>query len=64
MDIGAPPQHRASHGDAGRAERRALVERFHEKYPRLATLWGGRAMPANRVMCKIAPERVKIRGLA
>ena len=45
-------------------ERRALVERFHEKYPRLATLWGGRAMPANRVMFRIAPERVKSWGLA
>ena len=54
----------------GRAEflgdgsgRRALIERFHEKYPRLATLWGGRAMPANRVMFRIAPERVKSWGL-
>lgn len=45
-------------------ERRALIERFHEKYPRLASLWGGRAMPANRVMFKIAPERVKSWGLA
>jgi len=54
----------------GRAEfledgpaRRALVERFHAKYPRLAGLWGGRAMPANRVMFKIAPERLRIWGL-
>ena len=45
-------------------ERRALIERFHEKYPRLAALWGGRAMPANRVMFRIAPERVKSWGLA
>jgi len=45
-------------------ERRALIERFHEKYPRLASLWGGRAMPANRVMFRIAPERVKGWGLA
>jgi PPOX class probable F420-dependent enzyme len=44
-------------------ERRALAERFHEKYPRLASLWGGRAMPANRVMFRIAPERVKSWGL-
>jgi len=44
-------------------ERRALVERFHAKYPRLAGLWGGRAMPANRVMFTIAPERVKSWGL-
>ena len=45
-------------------ERRALIERFHGKYSRLATLWGGRAMPANRVMFRIAPERVKSWGLA
>jgi PPOX class probable F420-dependent enzyme len=55
----------------GRAEfladgpaRRALAERFHEKYPSLAGLWGGRAMPANRAMFKIVPERVKSWGLA
>ena len=45
-------------------ERRGLIERFHEKYPRLSNLWGSRAMPANRVMFKIAPERVKSWGLA
>ncbi len=45
-------------------ERRALAERFHEKYPRLATLWGDREMPANRVMFRIPPERVKSWGLA
>jgi len=45
-------------------ERRALAERFHEKYPRLASLWGSRAMPANRVMFRIVPERVKSWGLA
>ena len=45
-------------------ERRALIERFHEKYPRLASLWGGRAMPSNRVMFGIAPERVRSWGLA
>jgi PPOX class probable F420-dependent enzyme len=44
-------------------ERRALAERFHEKYPRLASLWGGRAMPADRVMFRIAPERVRSWGL-
>ncbi|PYM58679.1 MAG: hypothetical protein DMD77_07075 [Candidatus Rokuibacteriota bacterium] len=55
----------------GRAEfltdgpgRRALAERFHEKYPSLAGLWGGRAMPSNRVMFRIVPERVKSWGLA
>jgi PPOX class probable F420-dependent enzyme len=45
-------------------ERRALAERFHAKYPRLASLWGSRAMPANRVMFRIVPERVKSWGLA
>ncbi len=29
----------------------------------LETLWGGRAMPAKRVMFRIAPERVRSRGL-
>lgn len=45
-------------------ERRALVERFHVKYPRLASLWGGRSMPSNRVMFRIGPERVTSWGLA
>ena len=45
-------------------ERLALIERFHQKYPRLESLWGGRAMPSNRVMFRIAPERVKSWGLA
>jgi PPOX class probable F420-dependent enzyme len=53
---------RAEFLDNGPA-RRALAERFHEKYPRLASLWGARAMPANRVMFRIAPERVKSWGL-
>ena len=44
-------------------ERRTLVEGFHAKYPRLSALWGGRVMPANRVMFKIVPERVKSWGL-
>jgi PPOX class probable F420-dependent enzyme len=44
-------------------ERRALAERFHQKYPRLASLWGGRAMPVDRVMFRIAPERVRSWGL-
>jgi PPOX class probable F420-dependent enzyme len=44
--------------------RRALVERFHEKYPSLARLWRSRAMPADRVMFRIVPERVKSWGLA
>lgn len=45
------------------AERRALVDRFHAKYPDLATLWKGRAMPADRVMFRISPERVRSWGL-
>jgi PPOX class probable F420-dependent enzyme len=45
-------------------ERRALAERFHAKYrPDLERLWGGRAMPANRVMFRIVPERVRSWGL-
>jgi len=45
--------------------RRALVERFHDKYrPDLERLWGGRAMPANRVMFRVVPVRVRSQGLA
>ena len=44
-------------------ERRALVERFHQKYPRLQLLWGGRAMPPDRVMFRIDPARVRSWGL-
>ena len=45
-------------------ERRALVERFHAKYdPDLARLWGGQAMPPNRVMFRIVPDRVRRWGL-
>lgn len=45
-------------------DRRALVERFHAKYrPDLERLWGGRTMPANRVMFRIAAERVVSRGI-
>jgi nitroimidazol reductase NimA-like FMN-containing flavoprotein (pyridoxamine 5'-phosphate oxidase superfamily) len=45
-------------------DRQALAERFHAKYrPDLERLWGGRAMPPNRVMFRIAPERVRSRGL-
>ena len=55
----------------GRAEflsdtpaRGALVERLLQKYsPRLERLWGGRAMPPNRVMFKITPSRVHPWGL-
>jgi nitroimidazol reductase NimA-like FMN-containing flavoprotein (pyridoxamine 5'-phosphate oxidase superfamily) len=49
---------------AATPEREALAERFHAKYrPDLERLWGGRAMPPNRVMFRIAPERVVSRGL-
>ena len=44
-------------------ERRALIERFHEKYTSLQRLWAGKAMPANRVMFKIVPSRVRSWGL-
>ena len=45
-------------------ERRALVERFVEKYrPHLERRWGGRAMPADRVMFRIVPSRVRSWGL-
>jgi len=44
-------------------DRQALAERFHAKYPGLARLWGGRAMPANRVMFRITPARVRAWGL-
>ena len=45
------------------ADRQTLVERFHAKYRRLAHLWGGRAMPADRVMFRIVPARVGSWGL-
>jgi PPOX class probable F420-dependent enzyme len=45
-------------------ERRALVDRFHQKYhSRLERRWGGRAMPADRVMFRIVPARVRSAGL-
>ena len=44
--------------------RSALIDRFHAKYdPNLAKLWKGHAMPANRVMFRIAAEHVKSWGL-
>lgn len=39
-------------------ERRALVERFHAKYPGLREYWRGQAMPPDRVMFRIIPTRV------
>jgi PPOX class probable F420-dependent enzyme len=44
-------------------ERRELVDRFHQKYPRLQQLWGGKAMPADRVMFRIIPGRARSWGL-
>lgn len=45
-------------------ERRALVERFLARYhPDLERLWGGRAMPDDRVMFRITPDRVRSWGL-
>jgi PPOX class probable F420-dependent enzyme len=45
-------------------ERRALVDRFLEKYhPNLERRWGGRAMPADRVMFHVVPSRVRSWGL-
>jgi PPOX class probable F420-dependent enzyme len=45
-------------------ERRTLVERFLGKYtPHLERLWGGRAMPADRVMFRVTPTRVRSWGL-
>jgi nitroimidazol reductase NimA-like FMN-containing flavoprotein (pyridoxamine 5'-phosphate oxidase superfamily) len=43
--------------------RRALIERFHEKYPGLEQLWGGRAIPANRVMFHVIPAIARSWGL-
>ena len=45
------------------SQRRALVERFHEKYRRLERLWNGKTMPTSRVMFQIVPSRVRSWGL-
>jgi nitroimidazol reductase NimA-like FMN-containing flavoprotein (pyridoxamine 5'-phosphate oxidase superfamily) len=45
-------------------QRLPIVERLLQKYdPDLARLWGGRAMPPNRVLFRIEPERVRSWGL-
>lgn len=44
-------------------ERRALVDRFHARYPGLQRIWGGLTMPPDRVMFRIVPARVRIWGL-
>ena len=46
------------------SERRALTARLLDKYhPHLEGYWGGRAMPANRVMFRVVPQRVRTWGL-
>jgi PPOX class probable F420-dependent enzyme len=46
-------------------ERRRLAERFLDKYhPRLEKLWGGRAMPPDRAMFRIAAKSVRSWGLS
>jgi nitroimidazol reductase NimA-like FMN-containing flavoprotein (pyridoxamine 5'-phosphate oxidase superfamily) len=45
-------------------ERRALADRFLQKYdPRLEKLWGGKVMPPNRVMFRIVPTKIRSWGL-
>lgn len=44
-------------------ERRSLVERFHARYAGLQRIWGGLAMPPDRVMFRIVPVRVRAWGL-
>jgi PPOX class probable F420-dependent enzyme len=44
-------------------ERRALATRFLDKYhPHLERYWGGRAMPADRVMFRVVPQQVRTWG--
>jgi nitroimidazol reductase NimA-like FMN-containing flavoprotein (pyridoxamine 5'-phosphate oxidase superfamily) len=45
-------------------QRRPIVEQLLRKYdPDLTRLWGGPAMPANRVLFRIAPTQVRSWGL-
>ena len=45
-------------------ERRAFVGRIVDKYhPHLEGYWGGRAMPADRVMFRVVPQQVRTWGL-
>ncbi len=45
-------------------ERRGLVREFLERYhPALERRWGGRAMPTDRVMFRVVPNRVQSWGL-
>jgi PPOX class probable F420-dependent enzyme len=59
---GVAVQGRAEFLDDG-PERRALVDRFHQKYLGLQQLWGGKAMPPDRVMFRIVPARARTWGL-
>lgn len=44
-------------------ERRALAARFLDKYhPHLERYWGGRTMPADRVMFRVVPQQVRTWG--
>jgi nitroimidazol reductase NimA-like FMN-containing flavoprotein (pyridoxamine 5'-phosphate oxidase superfamily) len=44
-------------------ERRVLATRFLDKYhPHLERYWGGRAMPADRVMFRVVPQQVRTWG--
>jgi PPOX class probable F420-dependent enzyme len=45
-------------------DRRQLATRILDKYhPHLAEYWGGREMPANRVMFRVVPQQVRTWGL-
>jgi PPOX class probable F420-dependent enzyme len=45
-------------------QRHALTTRLLDKYhPHLEGYWGGRAMPANRVMFRVVPQQVRTWGL-
>jgi nitroimidazol reductase NimA-like FMN-containing flavoprotein (pyridoxamine 5'-phosphate oxidase superfamily) len=43
--------------------RSALVERFVARYPGVERRWRGRALPADRVMFQVVPEKVWSWGL-
>ncbi len=45
------------------AERGSYVDALHAKYSDLANRWGGRAMPSDRVMFRLEPNRVSAWGL-
>ncbi|MDH3603653.1 MAG: pyridoxamine 5'-phosphate oxidase family protein [Candidatus Tectomicrobia bacterium] len=44
-------------------ERTSYVGALHAKYSGLAERWGGRAMPPDRVMFRIDPDRISTWGL-